>query len=160
MNLLLWVATMMRGGSAPVSGVPYNKFNCFVQDVARGVHNLNADTLKVLLTNVVPVAANAVKSDLTEIAAGNGYAAGGVIVSLPGFAQVSGTGKASAVPSDPVITASGGSMAPFRYAALYNDTAASDNLIAWWDYGQSVTLAAGESIMLDVDQATGLFTLI
>lgn len=55
----------------------FNKFNAFVQDLTRKVHNLNSDTLKILLTNVAPVATNAVKADLTEIAAGNGYTAGG-----------------------------------------------------------------------------------
>ena len=54
----------------------FNKFNAFVADVANKVHNLGSDTLKVLLTNTAPVATNAVKADLTEIAAGNGYSAG------------------------------------------------------------------------------------
>ena len=55
----------------------FNKFNSFVEARGRGVHNLHADTLKVMLTNVAPVAANAVKADITEIAAGAGYSAGG-----------------------------------------------------------------------------------
>ena len=55
----------------------FQKFNAFVADVANKVHNLGADTLKILLTDTAPVATNAVKANLTEIAAGNGYAAGG-----------------------------------------------------------------------------------
>ena len=55
----------------------FNKFNAFVADVANKVHNLGADTLKIMLTNTAPAAGNAIKTDITEIAAGNGYAAGG-----------------------------------------------------------------------------------
>jgi hypothetical protein len=45
----------------------FNKFQQFVEDLAEKVHNLQSDTLKVLLTNTAPVATNAVKADLTEI---------------------------------------------------------------------------------------------
>jgi hypothetical protein len=55
----------------------YNKFNQFVEDLAKGKHNLNSDTLKVMLSNVAPVATNSIKSNLTDISAGNGYTAGG-----------------------------------------------------------------------------------
>lgn len=60
----------------------FNKFNAFVEAVAEKVHNLGADTLKVMLTNVAPVATNSVKADLTEIAAGNGYTAGGTAATI------------------------------------------------------------------------------
>ena len=56
----------------------FNKFNCFVGDVGLQLHNLNTDTLKVMLTNTTPVATNTIKTNLTEISAGNGYTAGGV----------------------------------------------------------------------------------
>jgi hypothetical protein len=55
----------------------FNKFNAFVEHLAEGVHNLQSHTLKVMLTNTAPVATNSVRADLTEIAAGNGYTAGG-----------------------------------------------------------------------------------
>src|ERR1700720_2827204 len=54
----------------------FNKFNAFVADVANKVHNLGSDTLKVMLSNTLPTSANAVKADITEISAGNGYSAG------------------------------------------------------------------------------------
>jgi hypothetical protein len=50
----------------------FNKSNAFVEDVCEKIHNLGADSLKIMLTNVAPVAGNSVKADLTEIAAGNG----------------------------------------------------------------------------------------
>jgi hypothetical protein len=128
----------------------FNKFNAFAENVAEKVHNLGADTLKVMLTNTAPVATNSVKSDLTEISAGNGYTAGGATVTITSSAQSSGT--YSLVGSDPTPwTASGGSIGPFRYVVLYNDTPTSpaDPLIGWWDYGSSVTLAVGETFTVD-----------
>ena len=141
----------------------FNKFNQFVQDMASGVHQFQTGTshvLKVLLTNTAPVATNSVKADLTEISAGNGYTAGGTTVGTITGAQTSGTMKVSGG-TDPVITASGGSIGPFRYAVLYNDTPTSpaDPLIGWWDYGSSISLSSGDSLTVDIDQTNGLFTV-
>ena len=135
----------------------FNKFQPFVENLAEKVFNLGADTLKVLLTNSAPAAANGVKSDLTEISSGNGYTAGGATASISSSAQTSGTYKL--VLGDVTITASGGSIGPFRYAVLYDDTAASDQLIGWWDYGSSITLADGESITVDFDASAGVLTI-
>ena len=136
----------------------YQKFNQFVEDLAKKVHNLNSDTLKVMLTNTAPVAGNSVMADLTEIAAGNGYTAGGSAATFVSGAQSSGTYKL--VLNDVTFTASGGSIGPFRYAVLYNDTPTSpaDPLIAWWDYGTSLTLTNGNSFTVDLDQVGGVFT--
>jgi len=71
----------------------FNKFNSFVEALAEKKHDLGADTLKVMLTNAAPVATNAVKADLTEISAGNGYTAGGNTASVTSSAQTSGTYK-------------------------------------------------------------------
>lgn len=138
---------------------PFNKFNQFVQDCATKVHNLNSDVLKVMLTNVAPVATNSIKSDITEIAAGSGYSAGGTQATFVSGAQTSGTYKL--VVNDVTFTASGGSIAVFRYAVLYNDTAASPvkPLIGWYDYGAGVTVTDGNSFLVDLDQVNGIFTL-
>ena len=138
----------------------YQKFDQFVEDLAKKVHNLNSDTLKVMLTNTAPVAGNSVMADLTEIAAGNGYTAGGSAATFVSGAQSSGTYKL--VLNDVTFTASGGSIGPFRYAVLYNDTPTSpaDPLIAWWDYGTSITLTNGNSLTVNLDQSSGVFTLV
>ncbi len=136
----------------------FNKFNSFVEALAEKKHDLGADTLKVLLTNTAPVATNTVKANITEISAGNGYTAGGNTASVTSSAQTSGTYKL--VLGDPATwTASGGSIGPFRYAVLYNDTATNKELIGWWDYGSSITLAVGESFAVDFDPTTGVLTL-
>lgn len=136
----------------------YNKFQDFVDQQMRGVHAFDSHTFKVLLTNTAPVATNAVKADLTEIAAGNGYTAGGTATTV----TVSETGGTVTVQGTQVdFTASGGSIGPFRYAVLYNDTATNDNLVAWFDYGSSITLNDGETFSVLFDNAaTGdIFTL-
>jgi uncharacterized protein (DUF2252 family) len=136
----------------------FNKFNSFVEALAEKKHDLGADTLKVLLTSTAPVATNAVKADLAEISAGNGYTAGGATAAVTSSSQTSGTYKL--VLGDPATwTATGGSIGPFRYAVLYNDTATNDELIGWWDYGSSITLAAGESFAVDFDATTGVLTI-
>lgn len=137
----------------------FNKFRAFVENVAEGVHNLGSDTLKILLTNTAPVNTNSVKADLTEISAGNGYTAGGTAVTITSSAQSAGTYKL--VGNDVVFTASGGTIGPFRYAVLYNDTPTSpaDPLIGWWDYGSSITLAAAETFTVDLDATNGILQI-
>lgn len=136
----------------------YNKFNCFVEDCAEQKHNLATDTLMVMLTNTAPVATNTVKSDIAEIAIGNGYVAGGVQAVQSSSAQTGGLYKL--VCADPQITASGGSIGPFRYAVVFNNTHASKPLIGWFDYGApGLTLTNGNSLVVDMDQVNGLLTL-
>lgn len=137
----------------------YNKFQSFVEAVAEKTHNLATDTLKVYLSNTAPNAATmSVKADLAEISAGNGYTAGGNTAAQVSSSQTGGLYKL--VLADPATwTATGGSIGPFRYAVLYNDTATGDPLIAWWDYGASITLQAGDSISVDFDPTTGVLTI-
>lgn len=138
----------------------FNKFNVYVQDLGNAVHNHSSHTHKVMLVNSAPVATNSVKADLTEIAAGNGYTAGGNTASVTSWSQSSGTAKL--ILADPATwTASAGSIGPFRYAVLYNDTPTSpaDPLIGYWDYGSSVTLAAGETFTVDFDASNGVLTV-
>ena len=136
----------------------YNKFNQFTKDLIDGVHDIDGHSFKVMLTNTAPVATNTIKANLTEISAGNGYSAGGTATTIT-TSTSSGTAKATA--TDVIFTASGGSIGPLRYAVLYNDTPTSpaDPLIAWWDYGSSITLASGESLTVDFDGTNGVFTV-
>lgn len=134
----------------------FTKFNAFVEAIGQKKHNLNADTLKVLLCNTAPVATNSVKADLTEISAGNGYAAGGSQAASNTYVQSSGIAKLLA--NDVTFTASGGAIGPFRYAVLYNDTATNDELIGFWDYGSSTSLNTGESLLVDFDGTNGILT--
>ena len=137
----------------------YQKFNVFVEDLCEKVHNLQTDTLKVALTNTLPVATNSVLANITQIGPGNGYATGGNTATMSTSAQTSGTYRL--VLADVTFTASGGNMNAFQYAILYNDTPTSpaDPLIAWFDYGTPIIVTSGNSFTVDLDQTGGLFTL-
>lgn len=129
------------------------KFNTFVEALAEGGHNLGSDDLKFALTNTAPTAAtDTVFDPITKHpapAAANGYTTGGHAATIDSSAQSGGT-YTLACTTDVVITATAGGIGPFRYVILYNDTSATDLLIAYWDYGSSITLAAGETFTIDV----------
>ena len=138
----------------------FQKFNSFVEDVAEKVHNLGADTLKVMLTNTAPVATNTVKANLTDITAvGTDYPAGGKQATIASSAQTTGTYKL--ILNDVVFGPVAASVGPFQYAVLYNDTPTSpaDPLIGWWDNAAPVTLTAGQSFTVDFDATTGVIQL-
>lgn len=137
----------------------YNKFNQTVGDIANGKHNFGSDSFKIMLTNSAPIAANAIKADITEITPASGYAAGGPAIATDSDTDTTGTVKFVAS-ADNVITA-GAALGPFRYVVLYNDTQTSPAkpLVAWWDYGSSISLAIGETFTFDIDQTNGIFTL-
>ena len=138
----------------------FNKFEDFVEQLGLAVHNLNTHTLSVYLSNAAPSASgDAVRADMAEIANGNGYTTGG-IDTLNTWAESGGTGTLTGTKA--VWTASGGSMAAFRYVVLFNDTAASDPLIGWWDYGSALTLLVGEtfSVKFNSSDTTGTILTI
>ena len=132
------------------------KFNSLTEAIAEKVHNLGADALKLMLTNTAPVATNTIKTDITEITAGNGYTAGGAALSITSSAQTGGTYKLVLV--DLVFTATG-AVGPFRYGVIYNDTATNKELIGYIDYGSSVSLISGETFTFDFDAANGVLTI-
>lgn len=134
----------------------FNKVHAFVEHMAEGVHNLQTDALTWALCNTAPVATNTVLVDLTQITYTN---LSSRVATVSSSEQTAGTYKL--VLADLTLTATGGSVGPFRYAVLYNDTPTSpaDPLIGWYDYGSSITLADGEAILLDADAGTGVLTV-
>ena len=134
----------------------YNKFQSFVEKVAEKVHNLGSDTLTVALCAAAsaPVATNNVLGDLTQIAYTNLSSR-----ALTTSTSAHTTGTYKLVINDLTLTASGGAVAAFRYIVIYNDTAASDDLICWFDYGSALTLADGETLTLDFDGTNGLLQI-
>ena len=118
-------------------------FNAFPEAAAEGKHDLSSDTLKVALTDTAPSQSNTQYSDLTEIAAGNGYTTGGVTATVDSSSQTGGV--YTLVLSGVSWTASGGDIAANRYAVLYNDTATNKDLIAYADFGVSAVIADGNT---------------
>ena len=135
------------------------KFEAFTEHLAEKVHNLDSDTINILLSNDAPSASgDAVKADLpSEISNGNGYTTGGA--DTQNTTSRSG-GTTTVTATDVVWTASGGTIGPFRYVIAYNDTPSSpaDPLIEYWDYGSSITLQIGETFTADFG-ASGLMTI-
>lgn len=131
----------------------FNKFESFVGQLGLAGHNLNTATFNVYLSNATPSAsADDNKADLAEITNQNGYTA--PIDTQNTYSESGGTG--TMVGTKCVVTATG-TVGPFQYVVIYNDTHASDALMGWWDYGSALTLANGEtfSVKFNNSDTTG-----
>lgn len=131
-----------------------NKFYPFVEALAEKVHNLQADQLKIALTNTAPVLSNAVLTDITEISYTNCSSR-----NITTSSSTQALGLYKLVLADITLTASGGSVGPFRYVVIYNDSAGSKNLIGFYDYGSSITLNTGENLVVDFDGTNGFLQI-
>ena len=122
----------------------YTKVNSFVEALAEKVHNLGSDTLKVALTNTAPTAAGTTK--LADLTGGITSGFDGMTITTSSSGQTSGTYKL--VLTDLTMTATG-SVGPFRYVVIYNDSATNKEVICFFDYGSEVTLASDDTFKLD-----------
>lgn len=129
----------------------FNKINSFVEKLAEKSFNLGSDTLKVALTNTAHTASWSQLSDLTQISYTN---LSDRTITTSSSAQSSGIYKL--VLADLTLTASGGAIPTFRYVYIYDDTATNDELIGYYDYGSGITLADGDSLVIDFDGTNGL----
>lgn len=137
--------------------VALNKFNSFVEALAEKVHNLGSDQLKVALcaSANAPIATNTKLSDLTEISYTNLSSRN---ITTTSSSQTSGTYKL--ILQNLVLTASGGSVATFRYIVLYNDTATNKELIGYADYGSDVSLSDTQNITISFDGTNGAISIV
>jgi len=131
----------------------FNKFNSWVEYMTEGA-NVGSDQFAVFLTNSAPVATNSVIADITEVSYTN---CSSRAITTSSSAQSSGTQKVTF--ADLTLTASGGSVGPFRYVGIYDDTLVGDPLVGWYDYGSSITLASTETLLIDFDGTNGAFTV-
>lgn len=141
------------------------KLNGFVEHLAEKVHNLGSDQLAVALTNTAPASESTpptgatganIVANLTQISYTN---CSSRAITTSSSAQTAGTYRL--ILNDLVLTASGGTVGPFRYIYVYNDTPTSpaDPLIGYYDYGSSVTLQATETFTIDFDGTNGLLSI-
>lgn len=129
--------------------VAYNKFQPAIENLFENI-NAGSDTWAIKLGTAV----NAAAGTFTETTNGGGYATGGNTVAVTSATQSGGTYKL--ILADPTVwTASGGGFT-FQYAVMV-DTTTSTN-VAYWDYGSSQAVAAGETVTVDLDGTAGVFT--
>lgn len=143
----------------------FTKLPGFVEHMAEGVHNLGSNQLVVALSNTAPgsegtppngstaacILANVTQVSYTNCSSRN--------ITTASSAQTAGTYKLTL--TDLTLTASGGPVGPFRYVYAYNDTPTSpaDPLIAYYDYGSSITLNDTETFLINFDDAGGFLTV-
>lgn len=120
----------------------FNKFNAWAETMVEGA-NLGSDQFAIALTNSAPVATNSVIADITQISYTNLSSRN---VTTTSSSQTGGV--ETLVLQDLTMTASG-SVGPFRYVVLFDDTLAGDPLVGWWDYGSSITMANTETFTVD-----------
>jgi hypothetical protein len=133
----------------------FNKYQNGVE-VLVTTANASTDAFKLALTNTAPNAAtHTVLADITQIAAGNGYPAGGLTVAVTG-SEAAGT-YTLAQDATVTLTAAGGAIGSFRYVVFYDDTVAGDPLLSFYDYLSSITLNDTETFAMGA--ASTLFTV-
>jgi hypothetical protein len=132
------------------------KYQDFVDQLLRGVHNLTAagHVIKAVIHSDAPtVATDDELADLTQIT-GSGYTAGGEDIQND-MSETTGTATVTGV--DVTWTASAADWVAGRYVSLHNDTSTTDKLIGSWDYGSNFTVGNGETFSLDL--GASVFTL-
>jgi hypothetical protein len=129
------------------------KFNPMIENVFEKVFNFQSDTFVIALTAAAntPTSSNSQLSNLTQVSYTN---LSSRTLTVSSSAQSGGTYKW--VLADLTLTASGGSVAAFQNIVIYDDTAANDELVGYYSYGSDLTLANGESLLLDFDGSNGV----
>lgn len=126
----------------------YNKFTPAIENLFEG-SNAGADTWVIKLATAV----NQSAGSITEVANGNGYTTGGNAATVSSSAASAGTFKL--VLNSPSAWTATGAGFSFQYAVLTNLTTSTN--VAYWDYGSSQAVAAGETVTVTLDGTNGVF---
>lgn len=129
----------------------YNKFLHATEAMNEGM-NAGSDTWKIVLATAL---ANTDTTITAEVANGNGYTTGGNTVATTSSTTTAGVYKL--ILADPAVWTATGAGFTFRYAILYNSTTSTP--VAYWDYGSSQAVAAGETVTVDLDAVNGVYTV-
>ena len=139
------------------------KINDFVANAVENM-DLESDQLVIALSNTAPSSESS-----NPTADGNGILGNVTQVSYTNLSSrnltTSSSGQSGGVYklvlADLTLTASGGSVAAFRYVYIYNDTVTSpaDPLIGYYDYGSSLTLNDGDTFTIDFSPSNGVIQL-
>jgi hypothetical protein len=139
----------------------YNKIPDWAENEGE-VADLDGDTFIVALSNTAPGSestdptgdGDGVLANITEVSYTN---CSSRTLSLASSSQTGGTYTIDF--TELTLTASGGTVGPFRYVYIYDDTPTSpaDPLVCYFDYGSSITLQATETLDINFN-ASGLYT--
>ena len=136
--------------------VTLSKTYFFTLDLGLKVHNLNAtDTLKLAFTNTAPTTATHLYADIASPLALTNMATSPALTSVT-YTQSTGTATLGAATW--TGTSQTGNFGPFRYIVLYNDSAASKNVIGWWDYAAELTLNGVNADQFVITFPSGILT--
>ena len=145
--------------------VTMSKVNKMKENLAAGLcGNLftgSTDVFKLVLTNAINLTTAKALSDVTQITGGGttGYTTDGAVIAINTGGVVTGTYTLILATTPIVWTAGADTAGPFRYVVLYNSTPAGKPLLGSYDYGSSITLAAGETFTF-TPAAGGEFTIV
>jgi hypothetical protein len=129
----------------------YIKFQPAIENLFENI-NSGADSWVVKLATVV----NSAAGTITEVVNGNGYTTGGNSATVTNSSQIAGT--YTLVLASPSVWTATGAGFTFQYAVLTDSTTGTN--VGYWDYGSSQAVAAGESVYVAFDPATGVFQAI
>lgn len=130
-------------------------------EAMKGNVDVDTDVFKAMFvkSTYTPNRNNKYYADISahEIAAGNGYSAGGFVVSAT-ISNNTTLFKHVFDISDPTISASGGSIGPYRYLIIYDDTPVAKPLIDLLDPGEEETLNDTGTFLWTID-TNGLYRM-
>lgn len=126
----------------------YNKFQTAIEPMLEAM-NAGTDAWVIKLATAV----NAAAGTITEVANGNGYTTGGNAATTSTSTQTGGTFKL--VLNSPAVWTASGAGFTFQYAVLTDSTTGTN--VAYWDYGSSQAVAAGETVTVTLDATNGVF---
>jgi hypothetical protein len=130
----------------------YVKYTAAIEPLFEQI-NSGTDAWKVALASAVNIADTTFTAGTTDLATAGGYTAGGNTTTITSAAQTSGTYKL--VLASPTAWTATGAGFTFRYAILWNST--NSIPVAYWDYGSSQAVAAGETVTVTLDATNGVF---
>lgn len=130
----------------------YVKYTAAIEPLLEGI-NSGSDAWKVALAATVNVADTTFTPGTTDLATAGGYTAGGNAATVSSAAQSAGTYKL--VLNSPTTWTATGAGFTFRYAILWDSTTSTP--VAYWDYGSSQAVAAGETVTVTLDATNGVF---
>lgn len=130
----------------------YVKYTAAIEPLLEGI-NSGSDTWKIALASTVNAADTTFTPGTTDLATAGGYTAGGNTASVSSATQTAGTYKL--VLNSPSVWTATGAGFTFRYAILWDSTTSTP--VAYWDYGSSQAVAAGETVTVTLDATNGVF---